>query len=164
MNPHHFLTTCIWNVLSENANQMKPSFNSTQQCSNRVFLLEQQRNYRDGKNLTRIQWRGPTTCMEGHAQKCVERYCELGNKTAEQLYKISHPCSDDHQLKKEELESVGDVSEVCSQIVLTCLYLARIGRLDILWSVNKLAKSVTKMDSSMCSTTSKVDFIYSSHK
>ena len=31
------------------------------------------------------------------------------------------------------------LSKVCSQIVLKCLYLARIGRLDILWSVNKLA-------------------------
>ena len=30
------------------------------------------------------------------------------------------------------------------QIVLKCLYLARIGRLDILWSVNKLARSITK--------------------
>ena len=36
------------------------------------------------------------------------------------------------------------MSEVCSQIVLKCLYLARIGRRDILWSVNKLARSVTK--------------------
>ena len=36
------------------------------------------------------------------------------------------------------------MSTVCSQIVLKCLYLARIGRPDILWSVNKLARSVTK--------------------
>ena len=35
-------------------------------------------------------------------------------------------------------------SEVCSQIVLNCLYLARIGQPDIQWSVNKLARSVTK--------------------
>ena len=33
---------------------------------------------------------------------------------------------------------------MCSQIVLKCLYLTRIGRLDILWSVNKLARSITK--------------------
>ena len=36
------------------------------------------------------------------------------------------------------------MSEVCYHIVLNCLYLARIGRPDILWSVNKLARSVTK--------------------
>ena len=81
--------------------------------------------------------------MEGHAQKCVERYCELAKKV-EQHYKVSHPCLDDHQFKKEELESVGELSEVCSQIVLKCLYMARFGRLDILFSVNKLARAVTK--------------------
>ena len=40
--------------------------------------------------------------------------------------------------------SVGESSTVCSQIVLKCLYLARIGRPAILWSVNKLARAVTK--------------------
>ena len=82
--------------------------------------------------------------MEGNAQKRVQRYCELANKKVEQLYKVSHLCLDDHQFKQEELESVGELSEVCSHIVLKCLYLARIGRLDFLWSVNKLARSVTK--------------------
>ena len=82
--------------------------------------------------------------MEGHAEKSVERYCELAHKKAEELYTVSSPCLDDHHTKKEELASVGELSEVCSQIVLKCLYLARIGRPDILWSVNKLARSVTK--------------------
>ena len=27
--------------------------------------------------------------MVGHAKKCVERYCELANKTTQQLYKVS---------------------------------------------------------------------------
>ena len=82
--------------------------------------------------------------MAGHAKKCVERYCELANKTTQQLYKVSTPCIDDHHFKEEEMKSVGELSQVCSQIVLKCLYLARIGRLDILWSVNKLARSITK--------------------
>ena len=82
--------------------------------------------------------------MEGHAKKCVERYCELANKTTQQLYKVSTPCIDDHHFKEEEMKSVGELSQVCSQNVLKCLYLARIGRLHILWSVNKLARSITK--------------------
>ena len=82
--------------------------------------------------------------MVPHAKKCVERYCELANKTTQQLYKGSTPCIDDHHFKEEELKSVGELSQVCSQIVLKCLYLARIGRLDILWSVNKLARSIMK--------------------
>ena len=62
--------------------------------------------------------------MEGHAKKCVERYCELANKTTQQLYKVSTPCIDDHHFKEEEMKSVGELPQVCSQIVLKCLYLA----------------------------------------
>ena len=40
--------------------------------------------------------------------------------------------------------SVGEMSTGCSQIVLKCPDLARIGRPDILRSVNKLARSITK--------------------
>ena len=82
--------------------------------------------------------------MEGHAKKCVEQYSELANKTTQQLYKASTPCLDDHQFKEEELKSVGELSHLCSQLVLKCLHLARIGRPDILWSVKKLARSITK--------------------
>ena len=82
--------------------------------------------------------------MGGHAKKCVERYCELVNRKTQQLYKVSTPCIDDHHFKEEELKSMGELSKVCSQIILKYLYLARIGRPDILWSVNKLARSITK--------------------
>ena len=51
---------------------------------------------------------------------------------------------DDHQVKEEENESVGELSTVCSQMVLKRLFWARIGRPDILWSVNKFAQAVTK--------------------
>ena len=62
----------------------------------------------------------------------------------QQLYKLSTPCIDDHHFKEVELKSVRELSKVCSQIVLKCLHLARIGRPDILRSVNKLARSITK--------------------
>ena len=70
--------------------------------------------------------------MEGHARKCVDRYCELPHKTVDQLHKMSALCLDDRQIKKEDLEIVGELSEICSQIVLKCLCLARIGRPDLL--------------------------------
>ena len=82
--------------------------------------------------------------MEGHAKKCVDRYFEFANKTTQQLYKVSTRCIDDHHFKEEETKSVGELSNTCSQIVLKCSYLARSGRPDILWSVNKLARSITK--------------------
>ena len=52
--------------------------------------------------------------MEGHAKKCVERYCELANRTTQELYKVSTPCIDDHHFKDEEMKSVGELSQVCS--------------------------------------------------
>ena len=58
--------------------------------------------------------------MEGHTKKFVERFCELANKTTQQLYKVSTPCIDDHHIKEEEMKSVGELSHVCSQIVLKC--------------------------------------------
>ena len=82
--------------------------------------------------------------MEGHAKKCVERNYELSNITTQQSYDVVTSCMDDHPFKEDQNESVGEKSTVWSQIVLTCLYLARIGRTGILLSVNKLARAVTK--------------------
>ena len=70
--------------------------------------------------------------MEGRAGKCVERYCELANKSTQQLYKVSTPCIDDHHFKEEAMTSVGELSQECHQIGMKCLHLARIGRPDFL--------------------------------
>ena len=61
--------------------------------------------------------------MEDHAKKCAERYCELANRTTQQLYKVSTPCIGDHNFKEEELKSVGELSTVCSHNVLKYLFL-----------------------------------------
>ena len=50
---------------------------------------------------------------------------------------------DDNKFQDEDNESVVELSTVCSQIVLKSVYLGRIGRPDILLSVNKLAREVT---------------------
>ena len=65
--------------------------------------------------------------MEGHTKKARWKNSANWQKIDEQLHKVSNPCLDDHQFKKEELESEGELSEVCSQTVLKCLYLARVG-------------------------------------
>ena len=74
----------------------------------------------------------------------VWKCCEVANRTTQQLYKVSTPCIDEHRFKEEEMKSVGELSQVCSQLVLKCENLARIGRPDILWSVNNVARSITK--------------------
>ena len=50
--------------------------------------------------------------MEGNAKKCVERYCELTNKTKQQLYEIATQCMDDHQFKEEEEGYVGELPQI----------------------------------------------------
>ena len=71
----------------------------TEPCLNREFQWVEQKRFH----------------TENHAKKSVERYCELANKTIQQLYKVSTPCIDDHHFKDEEMKSVGELSHVCSR-------------------------------------------------
>ena len=123
---------------------MKILLSNTEKCLNHECLLEQLRNYQGGNNLTLKQLRGLTT-WKNMLKNVWRDIASWQTKKTQQLYKVSTPCVDDHHFKKEEPESVRQLSEVCSQIVLKFMYLARIGKSDILCSVNKLlARSVTK--------------------
>ncbi len=82
--------------------------------------------------------------MIGHAQQSVERYCELAKTTVASLKKVTTPCIDDHLIPPEDFVSKGELSPVASRIVLKALYLARLGRPELLWAVNSLAREVTK--------------------
>ena len=84
-------------------NLTKSLLNNTEKCLNHEFLLEQLKNYqgREKPHAKAVAW---SYDMGGHAQKFVERDCELANKETEQLYTVSSPCLDYHQFKKEELE------------------------------------------------------------
>ena len=134
--PTSFLDHVYWRWTQRECRPNEIVIQKYKKCLNHVFLLEQQKNFQDGWNLTQ-KTVASSFDVGGHAQICMERYRELGNKRTEQLYTVSSACLDDHQFKKEELESVGELSEVCSQIVLKCLYLARSSRPDILWSVTE---------------------------
>ena len=92
-----------------------------------VRIQDLRRSYRKILGLERLDANISTWShdVEGHANR-AERYCELANKTT------------------PNMESVGELSKVCSHIFLKCPYMAHIGRPDILWSVNKLARSITK--------------------
>ena len=80
----------------------------------------------------------------------MERYCELANKTSQQLYKVATPCIDDHQFREEENGSVGElIVHSCSQTFLKCLYLARIGRPDIFMVCEQTCSCGDEMDKSL---------------
>ena len=82
--------------------------------------------------------------MAGHAEKCVERYCELAHCSPEQLPIVSTPGIDDHLIHVDKFETKGVLSPVCSRIVLKVHFFARIARPDLLASVNTLAREVTR--------------------
>ena len=88
-------------------------------------------------------------CLElWHERSCRKVRWEMLRITKEKvssLQQVATPCIDDHLIPPEEYETNGKLSAVCAQMVLKCLclYLARMGRLNLLWSVNTLARSVT---------------------
>ena len=135
----------------------------TETCLNPGTPLERQKNYlvQGGLDANISTW---SYDMEGHAIKCVERHCELANKTTQQLYKVATPCLDDHQFKEEGLGCVGELSKVCFQIVLKCLYMGRIGRPDILWSAKQTCTSSHKVDQSSWQTLCSLDFFCTPHE
>ena len=130
-----------WAALNDNAKQANILWTITEPCLNREFQREEQKNCHSLKIFVFSSW---SYDMAGHAKKCVERYRKLANKMTQQLHKASTPCIDDHHFKEEETKSVGELSNTCSQIVLKCSNLAKIGRPDILRSANELARSITK--------------------
>ena len=58
--------------------------------------------------------------------------------------KVATPCIDDHQLNPSDFEVVGKVKPHAAKIVLKCIYGARTNRMDLYWTVNTLARNVTK--------------------
>ena len=85
-SPYHFLITFTEDAFNGNVNPTR--------CSSPVFLLKGKIPGWDKPRAKTSAW---SYDMEGHARKSVERYCELANKKTEQLFKVSSPCSDDHQ-------------------------------------------------------------------
>ena len=83
--------------------------------------------------------------MPGHCAQTVDKYLELSGKSRESLkIKAPTPCIDDHLIPPEEFEVKGVLSEQAARIVLKALYVARIARYDFLWTVNILAREVTR--------------------
>ena len=95
-----FPGTCILGMHS------KKLWTITEPCSNREFLRVDYRNYHTLKNLRISSW---SYDMAGHTKKCVERYCELANRTTQQLYTVSTPCIDDHLQRRR--------NKICLRIV-----------------------------------------------
>ena len=107
--------------------------------------LEHVRIFQGGKNFTQKPLRGPTM-WKGMLKITLREIANWRTKRQSSFSKSQVLAWMITISRKKKLESVGEWSKVCSQIVSKCLYLARIGRLDILWSVNKLVSISQRMD------------------
>ena len=124
----------------------------TEICSNQGFLPGLQENYQK----TISSW----SCdMEGHAQKCLERYCEPANKTTEQLYKVATPCMDDHQFKEEDEWIMHSLLANCSEMSIFYTYWKT-------WCFEVCEQTCScgnEMNKSMWQTFGAFDLLHSSH-
>ena len=111
-NQHHSLTTFLWVALQRECQiskdivgNYKSMFEWRISAVGSEKLPEPKASGKPEKH-TISSW---SYDLDGHAKKCVGRYCELANKTIEQLFTVSTPRSDDHQFKEEQIGSVGRI-------------------------------------------------------
>ena len=94
---HPSLTTFISVALHKSKKRSKILWTITETCSNPESPQEQQKSYFVQWSLTQTFYHGPMI-WKVNAKKCVERYCELANKTTQHLCKVTTQCHDDHEL------------------------------------------------------------------
>ena len=105
-----------WAALKDNAKQAKILWTITEPCLNREFLRGDWKKLPFSQNTCISSW---SYDMVGHAKKCVERYCELANKTTsatlQSIYSMHRWPPLQRRRNKICLENW---SNTCSQIVL----------------------------------------------
>ena len=131
-----------WVTLKDNVKQVKILLTITGPCSNPEFRKE----LRKKKLRARKNWaflRGPTIwkVMSRNVWNIFVNWQSrlLINFIRYQLHVLMTINS-----KKKNWNPWEKLSNECFQIVLKCLNLARLGRPDILWTVNKLTRAITK--------------------
>ena len=65
-------------------------------------------------------------------------------KSLAQLHTVVTPCLDYHEFSDDDFDTARELADVPTQVVLTCIYLARVGRPDVLSTENIFASAVAK--------------------
>ena len=131
-NQHLYLIIYTWAALKANVISNDIVDNYRTMFESRTWAVRTEK-LPFTQNLHILSW---SYNMVGHAKKCVERYCELANKTTQQLYKSIYSMHRCPPLQRRR-------NKICWRLVTRMLpncseMLVRIGRPDILWSVKNL--------------------------
>ena len=125
-----FLGSCILGLHSTTMrNKQRYCGQLQNQCLNRQFPREELKSFHTLRIFVFLRGLMIWKVMQRNVRSDIVSWQtrRLNNST-----KYLLTCIDDHHFKEEEMKSVGELSQVCSQIVLKCLHLARVGRPDIL--------------------------------
>ena len=87
-NQHLSLIMDTWAVLTDKSEISKDIVDNYRTMSESRISAGRTEKLPYAENFRISSW---SFDMEGHAMKCVERYCELANKTTQQLHKVSTP-------------------------------------------------------------------------
>ena len=82
--------------------------------------------------------------MFGFFAQCVEVYCDLAKIHPNTLRKVATPGMDDHLLKPEDFEQLGNLSTDAAKIIMKALYGSRLVRYELLWPVCSSAREISK--------------------
>ena len=130
-----------WDVLKDNVKEAKILWTITEPCLNREFQREELKNFHTLRIFVFLRglvtWKVmPRNVWNDIVSWRTER---LNNSTKYQFLALTTIIS-----KKKNWTQLENCQKYALKLFKKCLYLARIGRPDILWSVNKLALSMTK--------------------
>ena len=104
------------------ANRTKSLLMNTEECSNHESLPEQLKSYLGGKNLTQKLSRGLTASKD--VRTSAQRGIANWETKRQSNCTVATPCLDDHNFKKEELETVG---EIVRRMFSNCLEILVLG-------------------------------------
>ena len=137
-NPHHLLTMYTWDALSVNATRNETIIEQYDEMFESRISVGAAEKYRDGRNLTHKRQRGPATWkdMLRHALNDTASWQTRKWSNCTKFQSFAWMIITSSRKHSNQLENC---QKYAPQSVLKCLCLARIGRLYILWSVNKLA-------------------------
>lgn len=86
--------------------------------------------------------------MRDFIQQCIDRYCDLAKFLPKDIKAADAPALDDNQLNYDDTVTPGKLQSCAAYIIMKILWVARVCRYDILYSVCQSARLIAKWTSS----------------
>ena len=137
INQHHFLIVFSWDATQRECKSNEHIVKNKKRFFNHVFQLEQLKNYQGERNFTQKQWLDPTTWKD-MLENAFEGCCELVKRENGAIVRSFQVLA--WMIIRSRRRNLKYAPRLDSN---ACTW-HESGRNDILWSVNNLARSVTK--------------------